>query len=89
MTDIKVYLTWPVEISSPISQYFGENPGAYAGFGLKGHNGIDYAVPMGTPIAAAGGGVIERSRFDPAGYGNYVKIRHAERSLLYPLRPPG
>ena len=78
MTDINIYLTYPLEISSPISQYFGENPASYAGFGLKGHNGIDFAIPMGTPIYAAQGGVIDRSRSDPGGYGNYVKIKHQD-----------
>ena len=78
MTDIRIYLTWPVEISSPISQRFGENPNAYAAFGLKGHNGMDFAIPMGTPIGAAQGGVIDRNRYDPGGYGNYVRIKHTD-----------
>jgi len=41
----------------------------------KMHKGIDFAAPTGTPIYAAGDGVIERAgRF--SSYGNYVKIRH-------------
>jgi murein DD-endopeptidase MepM/ murein hydrolase activator NlpD len=39
------------------------------------HRGTDFAAPIGTPILAAGDGVIERaSPFST--YGNYVKIRH-------------
>ena len=39
------------------------------------HKGIDFAVPTGTPIFAAGDGKIEEARFG-RGYGNYVRIRH-------------
>ncbi|MEM9842243.1 MAG: M23 family metallopeptidase, partial [Pseudomonadota bacterium] len=36
----------------------------------------DFAAPTGTPIYAAGHGVVERaSRF--GGYGHYIRIRHA------------
>ena len=41
----------------------------------KMHKGVDFAAPTGTPIYAAGDGVIARAnRF--GAYGNYVKIRH-------------
>lgn len=41
----------------------------------KMHKGIDFAAPTGTPIYAAGDGVIERA--GPfSSYGNYVRIRH-------------
>lgn len=39
------------------------------------HKGVDFAAPTGTPIQAAGDGVIDmRGWF--GGYGNYVRIRH-------------
>lgn len=41
----------------------------------KMHAGIDFAAPIGTPIFAAGDGVVQRAnRF--SSYGNYIKIRH-------------
>jgi murein DD-endopeptidase MepM/ murein hydrolase activator NlpD len=43
---------------------------------LKLHSGIDWAGPVGTPIMAAGSGVIEVAERH-GGYGNYVRIRHA------------
>jgi murein DD-endopeptidase MepM/ murein hydrolase activator NlpD len=56
-----------------------------SGFGLrrhpllgeyKMHTGIDWAAPVGTPILAAGNGVIEEAA--RKGYnGNYIRIRHA------------
>ncbi|CCG08135.1 peptidoglycan DD-metalloendopeptidase family protein [Pararhodospirillum photometricum] len=41
----------------------------------KMHKGIDFAAPTGTPIYAAGDGVIERAE-RTNGYGNYVRLRH-------------
>jgi murein DD-endopeptidase MepM/ murein hydrolase activator NlpD len=40
------------------------------------HTGIDWATSIGTPVVAAGNGVIEESGLKGQ-YGNYVRIRHA------------
>lgn len=42
---------------------------------IKAHRGIDYAARTGTPVVAAGGGVVLESGFSPFN-GNYVVIRH-------------
>lgn len=76
-------LLWPVDKSFPITQLFGENPDSYTRFKLNGHNGIDIAVPVGTPVCAADDGVIDRISTDPAGYGLYVRIKHAWGISLY------
>lgn len=39
------------------------------------HEGVDYAAPFGSPIGAAGAGVVEKID-QQAGYGKYVRIRH-------------
>lgn len=39
------------------------------------HKGVDFAAPTGTPIYAAGDGVVQRANWN-GGYGNYVLIRH-------------
>jgi murein DD-endopeptidase MepM/ murein hydrolase activator NlpD len=39
------------------------------------HEGVDYAAPFGSPIAAGGDGILERIGEEP-GYGKYVRIRH-------------
>jgi murein DD-endopeptidase MepM/ murein hydrolase activator NlpD len=43
---------------------------------LRMHTGVDWAAPSGTPILAAGDGTVERVGRE-GGYGNYVKLRHA------------
>jgi len=46
------------------------------------HHGIDYAAPTGTPVwAVADGEVIYRAR--AGGFGNLVKIRHANGYVSY------
>ncbi|MEM6836347.1 MAG: peptidoglycan DD-metalloendopeptidase family protein [Cyanobacteria bacterium P01_C01_bin.120] len=45
------------------------------------HRGVDIAGPVGTPIYAAGSGVVERSGWNSGGYGNLVDIRHPDGSL--------
>ena len=49
----------------------------------KTHWGVDYAAPKGTPIYAAGEGIVEMAKYYGS-YGNYVKIRHnSEYSTAY------
>lgn len=66
-----------VDAEVTITQLFGENPAAYARFGLSGHNGVDLAVPVGTPLRALVDAMLVEAAFDAGGYGNYVKLRTA------------
>jgi murein DD-endopeptidase MepM/ murein hydrolase activator NlpD len=67
----------------PITQEWGINPQNYVQFGLKGHNGVDYGTPTGTPILAPHSGKVIEAAFDQYGYGNYVKIENdVEGSIL-------
>ena len=39
------------------------------------HRGLDFAAPSGTPVFAAGDGVIEKAGWNGS-YGRYIRIRH-------------
>lgn len=41
----------------------------------KMHQGVDFAAPVGTPVHAAGDGVIEQGGWWGA-YGNYIRVKH-------------
>ncbi|MEO9078526.1 MAG: peptidoglycan DD-metalloendopeptidase family protein, partial [Rhodanobacter sp.] len=42
---------------------------------MRAHKGVDYAAPSGTPIHAAGDGVIKYHGWE-RGYGNFVVVQH-------------
>jgi murein DD-endopeptidase MepM/ murein hydrolase activator NlpD len=66
-------LKTPVPVAS-ISSSFGMRKHPILGFS-KMHTGIDFAAPLGTPIYAAGNGVIEEIGVKGA-YGKYIRIKH-------------
>lgn len=66
-----------------ISQPFGAHDEDYARFGMEGHNGIDFAVPVGTPVQSVDTGVVMEAQTDDDGYGLYVKLKHAWGESLY------
>lgn len=63
----------------PITQYFNDIccQASYAQFGMKGHNGIDVATPLGTPLYAPISGNAQVLS-DPGGFGYYVKISNSQ-----------
>ncbi|MFN3213127.1 MAG: M23 family metallopeptidase [Henriciella sp.] len=59
-----------------LSSRFGKRRHPISGY-TRLHKGTDFAAPTGTPIYAAGNGVVERaSRY--GGYGHYIRIRHSK-----------
>lgn len=41
------------------------------------HHGVDYAAPTGTPVYSIGDGTIIAKAYQPAGGGNYLKVKHS------------
>ena len=59
-----------------LSSGFGRRRHPVLGY-AKMHKGVDFAAPRGTPIMAAGTGVVERAnRY--GSFGNYIRIRHTD-----------
>lgn len=69
----KALLRTPVD-GARISSGFGMRRHPILGYS-KMHKGIDFAAPRGTPIFAAGDGVVEIAKWN-GGYGRYVRIEH-------------
>ena len=59
---------------SRISSRYGMRRHPIDGY-RKMHRGVDFSAPRGTPIVAAGNGVVEYAG-RRGGYGKYVRIRH-------------
>ena len=69
-------------LSKTVTQAFGVNPQTYLPFGFPGHEGIDYAAPLGTPFFAVADGVVVEDDDDlfeggrKSNYGQHVVISH-------------
>lgn len=70
---MKSLLTAPVN-SARISSYYGRRKHPVAGY-TQMHTGVDFAAPNGTPIYAAGSGVITQMCWKN-GYGKFIQIKH-------------
>ncbi len=69
----RALLRTPID-GARITSGFGMRHHPILGFS-KMHQGVDFGAPKGTPIYAAGRGVVEEA--GPHGaYGNYIRIRH-------------
>jgi peptidoglycan hydrolase-like protein with peptidoglycan-binding domain len=65
----------PVRLLRPVAGPIGDRFGAPRK-GRRTHTGIDFPVPAGTRVGAAGVGVTEFAGWNSGGYGNLVVVRH-------------
>ena len=70
----KSFLRIPVDFTRISSTFSAARMHPILGL-MRAHKGVDYAAPTGTPIHAAGDGVIQ-FRGWKNGYGNFVVIQH-------------
>jgi murein DD-endopeptidase MepM/ murein hydrolase activator NlpD len=77
----KALMRTPID-GARLTSRFGRRRHPILGY-TRAHTGVDFAAPTGTPIYAAGDGMIV-TRVRTGGYGNYIKIRHnAEYHTAY------
>ena len=69
----KALMKTPID-GARLSSNFGMRKHPILGYN-KMHKGVDFAAPTGTPIYAAGDGIIEMAGWN-SGYGKYVRIKH-------------
>lgn len=69
----KALLRTPIN-GARLSSGFGMRRHPILGYGRM-HKGVDFAAPRGTPVFAAGDGVVEYAA-RKGSYGNYVRLRH-------------
>ncbi len=70
---VRTLMRTPVN-GARLSSRYGMRRHPVTGFNAM-HRGIDFAVPTGTPILAAGSGSVEASGWNGS-YGKYVRLRH-------------
>ena len=81
----RAFLRAPLQFRRISSSFNRSRRHPVLGFARR-HEGTDYAADYGTPVLAAGDGVVIRAGYS-GGYGNLVEVRHRERHH-HPLRPP-
>lgn len=69
----KTLMVTPID-GARISSRYGMRRHPIQGYNRM-HRGLDFAAPSGTPIMAAGDGIVEYAGRN-GGYGNYIRIRH-------------
>lgn len=71
----KAFLKAPLKFSR-ISSRFSENRMHPVLRIVRPHHGVDYAAATGTPVYSIGDGTVIQKGYQPAGGGNFVKIKH-------------
>jgi hypothetical protein len=83
-----IQLSVPCQGNHRVSQLWGSNANFYSqfkynGVPLRGHNGIDFAIPVGTPLLATDSGTVIEVGSSPAGFGNWIMLDHRWGQSVY------
>jgi hypothetical protein len=83
-----IRLAVPFHGNHRVSQLWGSHASFYSqfkhdGVPLRGHNGIDFAMPVGTPLLATDSGTVIEVASSPRGFGNWVMIDHRWGQSVY------
>lgn len=79
----KALLRTPIDVArARLSSGFGKRKDPIHGYSRM-HRGVDFSAPRGTPVVAAGDGIVKKAGRS-GGYGNCVKIQHdSTHATLY------
>jgi len=72
-------MAMPFTGSHPITSALGNRRDPNNPSATQHHNGIDYGMPVGTPVLAAADGIVDTVRVQPGNkrsYGRYIVIKH-------------
>lgn len=72
-----------IPVSGKISSRFGKRVDPVTRRRQTFHKGIDIAAPAGTPVYAAGDGVVSMAGFVKNGYGNLIILKHTDDIATY------
>ncbi len=83
-----IYLSTPFDGAHQVIQFFGQHPDHYAQYRynstvLKGHPGIDFAMPPGTDLFAVDDGRVTEISNEPGGFERYIKAEHRWGESFY------
>lgn len=83
-----IYLSTPFDGSRQVIQFFGQHPDHYAQYRynstlLRGHPGIDFAMPPGTELYAVDDGRVMAISNEAGGFERYIKIEHRWGESFY------
>lgn len=72
----KGFARYPLQFTPRISSPFNPRRFHPVTRRIAPHRGVDFAVPVGTPIIAPADGVVEHVAYQAGGAGRYIKLRH-------------
>ncbi|PVX39855.1 murein DD-endopeptidase MepM/ murein hydrolase activator NlpD [Pasteurella langaaensis DSM 22999] len=72
----KGFARFPIQRQARISSPFNPKRRHPVTGRVRPHNGVDFALPIGTPVIAPADGVVEKVAYQSGGAGRYVVLRH-------------
>lgn len=83
-----IYLSTPFDNSYQVIQFFGQHPEHYSHYTynstkLRGHPGLDFAMPPGTNLFAVDDGSVTEISHERGGFERYIKMEHRWGESFY------
>lgn len=72
----KGFARYPLQRQPRISSHFNPNRRHPVTGRIAPHKGVDFAMPIGTPVIAPADGVVEKVAYQANGAGRYIIVRH-------------